>query len=144
MKKKILIAILIVIAIVSVCFAFVGCNTENNKINETRTANILFNYSITTQFQRSNYYLMGSLIEKPENPIYFNHVFNAGYYGSPETKINDFDVPIDNPRIEQGYDADKNYRFIAWYTEPEFLYQWNFSEDRIFRDMILYAKWAEI
>lgn len=88
--------------------------------------------------------IIGSIIYKPENPTYSDHVFNAGYANYGDGKVDDTDMPIENPRMNDGFDANKNYRFVGWYTEPEFLYQWNFSEDRVYRNMDLYAKWVEV
>lgn len=141
MKKKIILSVMLLVMVIVACVALVGCNDTNK---ETRTAHITFNYVLTTQFTRGDLYIIGSLLEKPENPTYFNNIFNAGYYGTPETGVTEFDVPIDKPRMGDGFDSNKNYRFIAWYTEPEYLYQWDFSEDRIYRDITLYAKWVEL
>lgn len=150
MKKKIILSIMLLVMVIIACVALVGCNNtctctncNGTNINETRIVNVKFNYVLTPQDSRLNSYILGSLIHKPEIPTYIDHVFNSGYcvtrFGTAE-----FDTPIDNPRMGEGFNADKNYRFIAWYTEPEYLYQWNFAEDRIYRDLTLYAKWVEL
>lgn len=156
MNKKILIAILIVIAVVSVCFILVACdikcNCENcggtgtniNNPSDDRMVHITFNYTLTTQFMSGAKYPIVSILYKPENPTFKDHVFNAGYDKVSDGFVSEFDLPIDYPRMEEGYDVNKDYCFVGWYTEPEYRYQWNFAEDRIYRDMTLYAKWMEI
>lgn len=141
MKKKIVLSVMLLVMAIVACVALVGCNNTNK---ETRTAHITYDFVITTQYKQGDTFTIGSLLFKPEIPTYINHVFNAGHYGTPETGVTEFDVPIDNPRMGEGFDSNKNYRFVAWYTEPEYLYQWNFSEDRIYRDITLYAKWVEL
>lgn len=149
--KKIVLSVMLLVMVIVACVALVGCNnkctcTNCNGISstETRTAHIKFDYVLTSQYTRGGTFTMGSLLFKPEIPIYENFIFNGGYGMSSDGNVTEFDVPIDNPRMGEGFDANKNYRFIAWYTEPEYLYQWNFNEDRIWRDITLYAKWVEI
>lgn len=144
MKKKVILSVILLVMVIVACVALVGCDDEESIVKETRRFHIKFNYSITSQFIDDYSYTMGSLINKPENPTYINNVFNAGYGITEKGYIGESDYPIEYPRINEGYDANKNYRFIAWYTEPEYLYQWDFSEDRIWRNMTLYAKWVEI
>lgn len=151
MKKKIILSIMLLVMVIVACVALVGCNnkctcTNCNGISntETRTAHIKYVYVLTTQFMSGDTFTMGSLLIKPENPTYINNVFNAGYGMTEQGYIGEFDLPMNNPRMGEGFDANKNYRFIAWYTEPEYLYQWNFNEDRIWRDITLYAKWVEL
>lgn len=144
MKKKIILSVMLLVMVIVACVALVGCDNPRSQVTETREYHVKFDYSITSQFVRDLSFIMGSLITKPEIPTYINYTFNGGYGITQNGFISDSDIPITNPRMNEGYDANKNYRFVAWYTEPEYLYQWNFSEDRIWRNITLYAKWVEI
>lgn len=41
------------------------------------------------------------------------------------------------------YSAQK-YRFLGWYTDASYTYQWNTATDIVIGDMTLYAKWEKI
>lgn len=38
--------------------------------------------------------------------------------------------------------AKANYTFEGWYKEPECINKWNFSTDKVDKDIVLYAKWS--
>lgn len=37
----------------------------------------------------------------------------------------------------------KGYKFVAWYSDAEFITSWNFNEDRVNSNTTLYAKWKK-
>lgn len=148
MKKKILIAILIVMAVVSVCFAFVGCGGKDTA--ETREVLVTYDYTITNQYTRRDGFYIGELAYKPQDPTFRKAIFYTGYGKTGITydklskpKVDDFPITIEYPRMNEGYSTEVDYYFVGWYKEPEFISLWNFAEDRVYADITLYAKWIE-
>ena len=144
-------AALIVLTIISIILSSVCIgvviNKDTNKRNLTdkSTIYINFDYVITPQFTQAASFNRGDFLIKPENPTYTDNIFNTGSYISSNGNNDDTEMNISNPRFNPSYNPDMNYMFIGWYTSPTFeLYTlWDFNEDRIYRDMILYAKWIE-
>lgn len=136
MKKKIVLSVMLLVMVIVACVALYSCNLEK--------AFLKFHYTITTQYTRSYDYTTGDLIYKPENPTFINGIFTDGGGKTSNGTVSSELFSIEYPRLEEGYSYEKNYYFVGWFTEPEFRYQWNFAEDRIYRDMTLYAKWLEI
>lgn len=134
MKKKIILSVMLLVMVIVACVALVGCKEE--------TVNVSLDYQITTQYDGFAIIPLGSLLKKPSDPTFVNQTFNPGKGGliGPPDK-NDFFMK--NPRMGEGFDLNKDYLFIGWYKEPECIRPWNFSEDRVYDEITLYAKWIE-
>ena len=136
----VLILSIISIILSSVC---IGVVLNKDKPVDDRTVIVRLNYLITTQFTNVSTYPIASLAIKTENPTFTDSTFNAGYGKSPNGQVTEFDLPIENPRMGEGYDVNTDYFFDGWFTEPEYLYEWNFAEDRLYHEITLYAQWIE-
>lgn len=134
MKKKIIFSVMLLVMIIVACIALVGCKEE--------TVLVSLDYQITTQFEAIAIIPIDTLLKKPSDPTFTNQTFNPGKGGliGPPDK-NSF--PMKNPRMGEGYDVNKDYLFIGWYKEPECIRPWVFSEDRVYEEITLYAKWIE-
>lgn len=137
MKKKIIFSVMLLVMIIVACVALVGC--DNNEVT------VYLDYQLTDQYHSACSAKLNDLLFKPEDPIYENYKFIPGHSSTNNIKgINHKNkLTIDNPRMGEGYDANKNYLFIGWYKEPECIRPWNFSEDRVHGDTTIYAKWIE-
>ena len=135
---------LIVLTIISIILSSVciGVVINKDKPTDDRTVIVRLNYLISTQFTNVSTYPIASLAIKTENPTFTDSTFNAGYGKSPNGQVTEFDLPIENPRMGEGYDVNTDYFFDGWFTEPEYLYEWNFAEDRLYHETTLYAKWT--
>lgn len=140
---------MVVIAVVSVCFAFVECGDKDTA--ETREVLVTYEYTITNQYNRQDRYIIGELAYKPQNPTFINSKFNTELVKSGTTmsdihtsKVSDYPLIIEYPHMNKGYNAETDYYFVGWYKESEFISLWNFAEDRVvYTDIMLYAKWIE-
>lgn len=132
--KKIVLSVMLLVMVIVACVALVGCKED--------TVMVSLNYQITTQYESFDMIAIGSLLTKPSDPTFVDSTFNAGI-GGINSGWADFDLPMKNPRMGEGFDASKNYLFIGWYKEPECIRPWIFSEDRVYEKTTLYAKWIE-
>lgn len=135
MKKKIVLSVMLLVMIAISCIALVGCKED--------TIHIKLEYQIIDSLHVGDTTTIGSLLRKPQDPTFENKTFNAGIGVCISDNIAEFEMPIENPRMGEGFDVNKDYLFIGWYKEPECIRPWNFSEDRAFTDLSLYAKWIE-
>lgn len=137
MKKKIILSVMLLVMIIVACVALVGCNV-NTKIY------ITLNYSITSQYTDLDFCIKDSLLIRPDNPRYENGNFYPCRLSVSNSVFNNDNPYIESPRLNEGYDANIDYIFVAWYKDPEFMYLWNFDTDIASSDMTLYAKWQPI
>lgn len=135
MKKKIVLSVMLLVMVIVACVALVGCDDE--------TISVGLDYQITTQYTAAWSIKKGDLLTKPSDPTFVNSTFNAGI-GGMSGGWADFDFPMKNPRMGEGFDINKDYLFIGWYKEPECIRPWIFSEDRVYEEITLYAKWIEL
>lgn len=154
--KKIVLSVMLLVMVIIACVALVGCDntctcTNCNGISNTETREVLvtYNYSLTSQYTRIDGFIIGELAYKPQDPKFINHVFYGGLgktgtsaEGINISTVGKDPISIENPRMNDGYDANLDYYFVGWYKEPEFISLWNFAEDRVYENTNLYAKWT--
>ena len=136
---------LIVLTIISIILSSVCIGVVINKDKPVNTTvEIIYNYTLTSQYTLGGIAPTGSLLIKNEPPQFYDNTLFPGRTMSVSSGIaSDSDFYMTNPRMSEGYDANIDYKFIGWYTSPTYETKWNFSEDRIWRTTYLYAKWTE-
>lgn len=115
MKKRFL---SIIFAIMLICTLFAGCKEDTHTVKAM---------SPTMPYPKSILEITGD-----GNTRYLYHVATV--------KVEDGDV-IGN--IDLG-DYNNHWRFLGWYTDESYTYQWNTATDEVHSDLTLYAKWEEI
>ena len=136
----VLILSIVSIILSSVCIGIVV--DKDKPVNQT--VEIIYDYVLTSQYTVGGVAQIGSLLIKNESPQFYDNTLFTGRTMSASSGIaSNSDFAIENPRMEDGYDANNDYKFIGWYTSPTYESDtnWNFSEDRIWRTTYLYAKW---
>ena len=140
-------AALIVLTIISIILSSVciGVVINKDKPVDDRRVEILYDYVIVTNPSGGGSRSIGSLLSKNEKPSFENRVFKTGFSRNEEGDVNEHEIPFENPNMGEGFDINKNYVFIGWYTSPtyEIETKWNFAEDRVWRTTTLYARWME-
>lgn len=120
--KKIWKIFIVTILILPCLFIFNGCSCSNNE-NNNKNSNIT--YTITFYTNSTEYFNVpkqeikeGELVEKPNT---------SGWYYYNESR-------------------QKYVVFADWYSDPslDVKYVWKFTTDRVYNDLILYAKWDDV
>lgn len=94
------------------------------------------------------------------NNIYYIYGINADKTCVANFSINEYQVNFETyggtpfPALQTvfygGYiarptdPARAGFSFLGWYTEPSYIYEWNFNNDVVVSDLTLYAKWQDI
>ena len=141
----------LILSIVSIILSSVCIGVVINKdkpvddIFNSRKIEIIYEYVITSSMSTGDSVPIGSLLKKDENPSFENQTFNTGFTISVDGTVSDNDFEIKNPKMNDGFDVNKNYIFIGWYTSPTYEDEtkWNFAEDRVYRLTRFYARWSE-
>lgn len=119
MKKRFL---SILFAIMLICTLFAGCKKE--EVIKTYTVKI-----------------HTPLYVYPKSKLFYHYGENAiGDYYVITREINEGGIV---GKIELK-DIKDTYRFCGWFTEEDYIYQWNPLKDEVRCDIILYSKWEKL
>lgn len=144
-KFTFIISILVLcISIACLVTTAVFMNKINDKyqINDDRTVRLYVDFGIVDIACVETKIPIGSLLHKPPTPTYKDRVFNDGIGGF--WHIGEYELPLTVDKVNPGYDIDADYLFVGWYHDSEFTTEWDFTTDRIYKDITIYAKWEKI
>ena len=130
--KKLIISILIIVMSIGSIIGLTACSIKE-------TVNVELDYQIINFDNVETDIILGNLLNKPSDPTFINKIFNDGIGGV--NGYSDFEFPISFTEVNEGYNINSDYIFIGWYKETECIRPWIFSEDRAYKNTILYAKW---
>ena len=121
MKKRFL---SIIFAIMLICTLFAGCKNKENETTETHTVKL---FTPLYLYPNSIFYRYG------ENTVGDFYVITK--------EVNDGEV-IGSITLQNI--KEDSYRFCGWFSDKEYIYQWNPVKDEVRCDLIPYSKWEKI